>query len=322
MLSIPEITTKQILFIQTEADLESKLRLENENIIFEKDGKIANKASVYRVLVIFLIGEFTITSKLIKKLISFGISIFFLNINYKYYGSIEAKAEGNFLVKARQYTISQEEEFCLAKQIVHQKISNQTKLLKQIKNIDVSEPIKQLEISLKQVADSKNSKMLLGIEGISAKVFFKAYFGNTKMGWLRRTPQAKIDLPNLLLDIGYTYLFNFIDSLLRLYGFDTYKGVYHTLFFERKSLACDIMEAFRFIIDKALFKAYNLGQIDEKDFAIKNGVYQLEWRKSGKYAQIFLQAIVENRVEILTFIQSYYRYFMRPDKYKFPKTKI
>ena len=81
------------------------------------------------------------------------------------------------------------------------------------------------------------------------------------------------------------------------------------------------MEPFRFIIDKALFKAYNLGQIDEKDFAIKNG-YQLEWRKSGKYAQIFLQAIVENRVEILTYIQSYYRYFMRPDKYKFPKTKI
>jgi CRISP-associated protein Cas1 len=319
MLSIPEITTKQVLFIQAEADLSNKLRLENENIIYEKDGKISNKASVYRVLAIFIVGEFTITSKLIQKLLSFGISVFFLKINYKLYAAIEAKAEGNFLVRQRQYTASSTEECELAKLIVKQKIKNQEKLLKQIKN-EVG--IKQLDISLKQIEKAKNSKELLGIEGISAKIFFTEYFKNSNINWLRRLPQTKIDIPNLLLDIGYTYLLNFIDSLLRLYGFDTYKGIYHTLFFERKSLSCDLMEPFRFIVDKTLLKAYNLKQINEKDFSIKNGVYQLDWKNSGKYSQIFLTAILENKVEILKYIQGYYRYFMRPDKYTFPKIKI
>ena len=58
--------------------------------------------------------------------------------------------------------------------------------------------------------------------------------------------------------------FNCMDSLLRLYGFDTYKGFYHKLFFQRKSLACDVMEPFRCVIDKQILKAFNLGQIDEK----------------------------------------------------------
>ena len=52
------------------------------------------------------------------------------------------------------------------------------------------------------------------------------------------------------MDIGYTYLFNFIDALLRLYGFDTYLGFYHKEFYQRKSLVCDVVEPFRCIIDK------------------------------------------------------------------------
>jgi CRISPR-associated protein Cas1 len=63
---------------------------------------------------------------------------------------------------------------------------------------------------------------------------------------------------------------------LRLYGFDVYKGFYHKLFFNRKSLASDIMEPFRCVIDKALLKAFNLKQINEKDFKIVDGRYVLE----------------------------------------------
>ena len=77
------------------------------------------------------------------------------------------------------------------------------------------------------------------------------------------------------MDIGYTQIFNFIDSILRLYGFDTYKGVYHKLFFARKSLACDIEEPFRSIIDKALLKAHNLNQINPDDFVFEKGGFKL-----------------------------------------------
>ena len=74
---------------------------------------------------------------------------------------------------------------------------------------------------------------LLGVEGNYSKYFFKTYL--VPAGWRRRAPRTKEDIPNLLMDIGYTYLFNFIDSLLRLHGFDTYKGYYHKLFFDDKA---------------------------------------------------------------------------------------
>ena len=73
--------------------------------------------------------------------------------------------------------------------------------------------------------------------------------------------------------------FNFIECNLRLYGFDIYRGFYHTLFYERKSLVCDLVEPFRCIIDQAIYRAYRLKQIDLNDFGHKNHQYYLQYKK-------------------------------------------
>ncbi len=136
------------------------------------------------------------------------------------------------------------------------------------------------------------------------KDFFKTYFA--QINWLRRMPRGKIDENNILLDMGYHFLFNFIDSILRLYGFDTYKGIYHQLFYQRKSLACDMMEPFRCIIDRALIKMHNLGQFKASDFGQRQGSYYLSYRHSSKYAQIFLSEILRYKMEIYNYIREYY----------------
>ena len=59
----------------------------------------------------------------------------------------------------------------------------------------------------------------------------------------------------MTLDIGYTMLFNIVDAMLQIYGFDTYYGVFHRCFYMRKSLVCDIMEPMRPIIDYEIRKA-------------------------------------------------------------------
>ena len=121
----------------------------------------------------------------------------------------------------------------------------------------------------------------------------------------------KQDIVNCLLDIGYTILFNVINALLEMYGFDVYVGILHREFFHRKSLVCDLEEPFRPIIDAALLKALNLGQIDEKDFWKNQNQYILTWKNSAKYVEIFIKAILEYKNEIFIYIQSYYRAFMR-----------
>ena len=106
--------------------------------------------------------------------------------------------------------------------------------------------------------------------------------------------------------MGYTYLFHFMDSLLRLFGFDTYKGAYHQLFFQRKSLACDMMEPFRCIVDRALLKIHTLGRFDAGDFFVKNGNYGLKYTNAARYSKIFLEEILKQKEAIHAFVRGFY----------------
>ena len=96
-----------------------------------------------------------------------------------------------------------------------------------------------------------------------------------------------------------------------LFGFDVYCGVLHKEFYMRKSLVCDLMEPFRPIIDTQIRKSINLKQFSESDFNFRNGAYVLNWDFNKKYVSILLDAILKYKTEIFTFIQSYYRNFMK-----------
>ena len=154
-----------------------------------------------------------------------------------------------------------------------------------------------------------NLKTILGTEGISSRVFFKIWFAD--LDWKGRKPRAKIDKTNVILDIGYTYLFNIMEGMLNLYGFDVYKGIYHQSFYQRKSLVCDLVEPFRCIVDRKVKNAYALGQIKEEDFTESKGQFFLKIDQSKKYTSWLVQEIMKYKEEIFLYTQSYYRAFMR-----------
>ncbi|PIQ69002.1 MAG: hypothetical protein COV91_01245 [Candidatus Taylorbacteria bacterium CG11_big_fil_rev_8_21_14_0_20_46_11] len=318
MISLPDFKEKQLLYIRAERGVFNKIKFQNDNIVFSKDDKIINRASCHKVFAVFVLGDITITSGLMKDGIKHGVSFFFLKDNFESYANFGATAEGHYLLRMRQYALSEKQELTMAKAIVGNKITNQCALLKERKLTkgmykDMNEMFTTVE-----KADSHDS--IRGIEGNASRRFFGEYFGS--INWVRRAPRAKQDIPNFLMDIGYSMLFNCMDSLLRLYGFDTYKGFYHKLFFQRKSLACDIMEPFRSVIDKQILKAFNLGQIDEKDFKVAGGKYTIEFEKSRKYAELFMEAIMEHKEELYNFVQGLYRHVMNDGKHEFPEFKI
>jgi CRISPR-associated protein Cas1 len=229
-----------------------------------------------------------------------------------------SQAEGNYLLRQKQYKISPEEELFISKKIVSNKIVNQSKILKYYEKLSPSYKITQV---IEKVTNAKDLNELLGIEGLFAKEYFRLLFSD--FDWYRRAPRTKEDVNNLLLDIGYTFLFNYVDTLLNLFGFDTYKGVYHQLFFQRKSLSCDIMEPFRPLIEKGLCKAYNLNQVNEADFMFSNGQYSFkQYELRRKYLNIWTSVIVEAKEALYTYVLNYYRYISNPDKYKFPEFVI
>jgi len=318
MLTLPDFKEKKIVFVYNKYDLANELKFTNSNLRLYHDGKFINQMTYHLILSIFIVGNTTITSKVIQEAGKRGISIFFLDESLRTYAEIISSADGNYLLRQKQYQMKIEEELFFAKLLVQNKIKNQFLVLKQYSNENLHD--KKIA-TLNTIAAIDNFNDLLGLEGRFAKDYFAEIFKD--FGWVRRSPRTRQDIENFLLDIGYTFLFNYIDSLLQLFGFDTYKGVYHRLFFQRKSLACDVMEPFRPIIDKELVKSRNLGKFNEKDFVFKKGEFGFkDYEKRKKYTDIFLQALMDNREEIYLFILNFYRFFVNQEKYKFKEFNI
>jgi CRISPR-associated endonuclease Cas1 len=160
----------------------------------------------------------------------------------------------------------------------------------------------------------------MGLEGKAATLFFSAYFES--FSWKNRSPRTKIDPINATLDIGYTILFNYIEVFVRLFGFDPYKGVYHQLWFKRKSLICDLIEPFRSIIDKQVRKAFNSKQCKTEDFNLIKNEYILKREKSSDYTKMFYDVLIEQKAEIFDYMRKFYRCFMQNDLLRYPQFVI
>ena len=308
MINGPEFSKKQIVFAFLSAG--EKVSFSNDNIVVKDcDGKIKLQATCYRLHIIFIIGNMTVTSGLLQKAHKFGFAVVLMTPYFKVYEFLGGCMEGNTLLRRKQYEYT---GLSLGKRIIQNKVENYRKLLQQERgksDEDLTAISKLLDYEDKIGCHEGLLQELLGLEGLAARTFFSRYYSG--LDWHGRKPRIKPDYINSTLDIGYTMLFNFIDALLNIYGFDTYCGVLHTEFYMRKSLVCDLMEPFRFLIDKQVRKSVNLKQAKPEDFNVINGRYLLNWKKNQEYIGFLIRPILEHKMEIFSYIQAYYRSFIR-----------
>lgn len=262
-----------------------------------------------KILAIFIIGHITVTTPLIEKCKKNGVALVVMKPNLRPVFFWYDTAEANYLLRKKQYEYL-DNDLTVAKVLVGNKIMNQKlTLVKTRKKDEITIcAIEQCESAINTIGDIEDYNQLLGLEGNISKSFFGAYY--QIFHWKGRHPRIKCDILNVTLDIGYTILFNYIECYLRMFGFDIYKGVYHRLWFKRKSLVCDIMEPFRCIIDHAILLAFNRKQFSEKDFTLIKNEYYLKFDKSGDYYKIFYDALIPYKKDVFVYVQNYYRCFM------------
>lgn len=307
-MSTKDFEHKQVIFAMLNEG--EKISFKNDNIVIRKeDNSIKLQSTCYRLFVLFIAGHFSLTSGLMERARKFSFTIVFLNYYMRPYAVLPAKAEGNVILRRTQYYY---DDFDVGAYIISNKIHNQNFLLKKIRN--KSEDLKKI-ISLMEVYEKSvlvpglSLQEIMGVEGVAARGYFEQLF--REHDWTARRPRVKHDAINCLMDIGYTILFNLVNAMLELFGFDTYVGVLHREFFHRKSLVCDIVEPFRPIVDASLIKALNLGQIHEDDFYVDQGQYFIGGKNAIPYIKIMLDALLEYKNEMFLYVQSYYRAFVR-----------
>ena len=307
MLNANDFKKKQIVFLFTnEGD---KLSFLNDNIIVKnKEGGIKYQSTCYRLFMICVVGNISITSGLIQRSKKFGFSICLMTTTFKVYEILGARMEGNTLLRKHQYEYTEND---IGRKIEQNKIKNQSQILKNIrgKNQIMKEGIELLDKMVVQLEQQLEYLEVMGIEGNAARVYFSRVFDN--VDWKGRKPRIKNDYVNVTLDIGYTMLFNIVDAILQVYGFDTYYGVFHKCFYMRKSLVCDLMEPIRPVVDYQVRKSINLGQCKENDFEVINNRWCLKYKSNPQYIQFLINAILEYKDDIFLYIQQYYRFFMK-----------
>lgn len=289
------------------------LRVHNGELMLEEfdedKKKTLTKFPFQKLLALFVIGHITVTTPIIDKCKRFGVALVVMKPNLRPVFYWASSAEANYLLRKRQFEYNPD-DIAIGKILVHNKVLNQKSTLMKTRKKDEATigAINQCEAALNTIPDIEEYNQLMGIEGTIAKSFFAAYF--SQYNWNGRHPRMKSDMMNVTLDIGYTILFNFIESFIRMFGFDLYVGVYHRLWFKRKSLVCDLMEPFRCIIDHATLISFNRKQFSEKDFTLIKQEYRLKYEKCADYYKVFYDALIEYKMEIFRYVQQYYRCFM------------
>ena len=307
MLSANDFSKKQIIFLFTNTG--EKLSFSNDNIVIkDKEGKIKHQSTCYRLFMVCVVGNISITSGLIQRSKKFGFAICLMSTTFRVYEIIGSRMEGNTMLRKRQYEYTQND---IGRKIEQNKIANQMDTLKNIrkKTEEIKEGIEFLQDMIDKLNEPLNYLEVMGIEGNAARVYFTRVFNNVK--WNGRKPRIKNDYINVTLDIGYTMLFNIVDAILQIYGFDTYYGVFHKCFYMRKSLVCDLMEPMRPIVDYSVRKAINLEQCKKEDFEVYDNRWVLKYKMNSKYIQFLMKDILEYKDEIFVYIQKYYRFFMK-----------
>lgn len=294
---------------------ERSIRVSNGELLLEEQVENSDKMKTLtkmpfkKILALFIIGHIRITTPLIEKCRKFGVALVVMKPSLRPVFFWADSAEANFLLRKRQYELKKE-DISIAKIIISNKIRNQMKALSDTRRKD--ECTKQSWSVLQECVDAVNDisdyNALMGLEGVAAKSFFAAFYQD--FNWCQRRPRTKCDALNTTLDIGYTILFNYIECFLRMFGFDLYVGVFHCMWFKRKSLVCDIMEPFRPIIDKTTRTAWNRKQFLEKDFQVQKGEYRLRNENNRIYCRVFYDALMPYKNDIFKYVQSYYRCFM------------
>lgn len=322
MLERTDFNKKQLVFLFTLQG--EKLAFKNDNlVVLDSEGKIKYQTTCYQIFMIFVVGDLSITTGLIRRARKFQFTICLFSASFKLYSVIGNRMEGNTLLHRKQYEYAGNE---IAQFIVSNKIRNQRETLNKIrkKSKFCKEAIDTLDGYLRQLDENQMTmESLLGLEGSASRVYFPEVFSNVL--WKGRKPRVKADYVNTILDIGYTLLFNFIDSLLQVFGFDVYCGVYHREFYMRKSLVCDIMEPLRPMIDWKIRTAINLEQFKKEDFQIVQNQYCLSFKSGTKYVSVLLEEILHHKNEIFIYVRDYYRNFMKGrdiGKYRFFQMEV
>ncbi len=215
-----------------------------------------------------------LTAPVLASLMDNALETLFLKQSGSFRGRLQSHAPSQPLLRLAQYRLLESQwGLEVARRFVLGKLRNQRTLLqqRQRQGCDVSEAVDAIWATIKQLetATSRDRDVIMGHEGMGARLYFGAFGRCLPVGWFfsKRTRQPPQDPVNALLSWGYGVLLARCFSACMQAQLDPYLGFLHALDPSRPNLVLDLMEEFRpVVVDRAVLAVLAQGILEQNDF--------------------------------------------------------
>jgi CRISPR-associated protein Cas1 len=267
------------LFVTTQG---AYLAKDGETVAVRVDGEVALRLPIHTLDGIVCFGNVGCSPFLMGFCADRDVTLSFLSEKGRFLARVQGPVSGNVLLRREQYRKADDLDFSaiVARQCVTGKIANcrysmQRVLRDHPEKVDTSaleKTIGRLTASLRRLQDDLSLDEIRGIEGDAAHIYFGAVDHlilreKEHFFFKQRNRRPPLDRMNCLLSFLYTLLMHDIRSALESVGLDPAVGYLHRDRPGRPSLALDIMEEFRPMVDRLAVSLVNLGQLRAKDFS-------------------------------------------------------
>lgn len=162
----------------------------------------------------------------------------------------------------------------LAREVVAARIHNQLEVVRQRARgrQDFLQVTSAIERLVTEASSAETGEQLLGMEGKAGQLYFSVLqeLGAKELGFEWRVKKKDVvrDPVNAMLNLGYGLLRHHAESVLRAAGLLPWVGFYHQPHGRHATLASDLMEPFRHVVERAVLTLVNRGQLRPDDYTV------------------------------------------------------
>ena len=217
-------------------------------------------------------GNCLITPAAMRYLLYREVPITLLSTRGRYYGRVEPAETSDVTRQRAQFLLTMDPamRLGLGRQFVRGKLHNLRSLLRRHARrrgsgpddvgTAVAEAAQRLTRALRQVEQADTLEQVLGHEGRATAVYFGVFddlLASTDFRFDGRNRRPPRDPINAMLSFGYTLLFSNLYAMVRRHRLSPYAGFLHAERAGHPALVSDLIEEFRFLIDRMVLALCN-----------------------------------------------------------------
>lgn len=262
-----------------------EIRLDGQALALYEDGTRKGSVPFHLLERIVMRGNVQLDSRVLGALSARNIGLLVLSGRKSNTAAILAgRTHNESSRRLGQYRVSLDDDLRvpLAHRLVLVKVRAQKNLLREALSAradlrhaltEAGQRLDNIMDQLRAVSGTLSLSSLRGFEGAAASAYFSGFtqLFAPSLNFTGRKKRPAPDPVNACLSLGYTLLHHDALHACHIVGLDTMLGFYHDTSFGRESLACDLMEPLRPLVDQWVWQMFRERTLRTEHFSDDSG---------------------------------------------------